>query len=113
MKSDTQPQRLYYRAREVAALTGLGLRTIRERMYADEIPSRKIGGSRLIPASWLHAQTDDEANGVAEEHRRKYRYTFGNGPFAHEGPLRLMGSAFSSHAIVRIPCNGILWTRVA
>jgi excisionase family DNA binding protein len=94
MKDDVTTRRLYYRAREVAELTGLALRTIRERLYADEIPSRKVGGARLIPAAWLHAGSDEEADLIAEEHRRKYRYTIGNGPFAHEGPLRAMASRF-------------------
>jgi|SRR5579884_131561 len=58
--------RLYYRAREVAALTGLGLRTIYQGVYAGWIPSRKIGNSRLIPASWLAAATDHEADAIAQ-----------------------------------------------
>ena len=41
--------RLYYRAKEVAVLTGLGLRTIYAGVYSGSIPSRKIGNSRLIP----------------------------------------------------------------
>jgi excisionase family DNA binding protein len=59
-------ERLYYRAREVADLTGLGLRTIYADIYAGIIPSRKIGDARLIPASWLLAQSDAEAEQIRE-----------------------------------------------
>ena len=52
-KSGPLPGRLYYRAKEVAALTGLSLRTIYAGVYAGWIPSRKIGNSRVIPAEWL------------------------------------------------------------
>lgn len=74
MRETTEPKaavnqndRLYYRAREVAALTGLGLRTIYEGIYAGWIPSRKIGNSRLIPAAWLFARTDREAENIATD----------------------------------------------
>lgn len=58
--------RLYYRPREVAELTGLGLRTIYADVYAGIIPSRKIGDARLIPASWLLAQTDEQAQEIRQ-----------------------------------------------
>lgn len=59
-------RRLYYRPREVADLTGLGLRTIYADVYAGIIPSRKIGDARLIPASWLLAQTDEQAEEIRQ-----------------------------------------------
>lgn len=59
-------ERLYYRPREVANLTGLGLRTIYADVYAGIIPSRKIGNARLIPAAWLLAQTDAEADDIRQ-----------------------------------------------
>lgn len=58
--------RLYYRPREVAQLTGLGLRTIYSNVYAGIIPSRKIGDARLIPAPWLPAHTDEEAETIRQ-----------------------------------------------
>ena len=63
-ESASAQSRLYYRPREVAALTGLGLRTIYEGIYAGRIPSRKIGDARLIPTSWLLAQNDTEAEEI-------------------------------------------------
>ena len=72
-ESASVQRRLYYRPREVAALTGLGLRTIYEGIYAGRIPSRKIGDARLIPASWLLAQTDTEADDI----RRAFAFQVG------------------------------------
>ena len=63
-QSALQP-RLYYRAKEVAMLLGLSLRTVYEGVYAGWIPSRKIGNSRLIPAVWLEATSDEEAQRIA------------------------------------------------
>lgn len=55
MQSDAvhETERLYYRPKEVAQLTGLGLRTVYKYIYAGEIPSRKIGNARLVPAEAL------------------------------------------------------------
>lgn len=74
-QSALQP-RLYYRAKEVAMLLGLSLRTVYEGVYAGWIPSRKIGNSRLIPAVWLEATNDEEAERIAsrlseEQERRR------------------------------------------
>ena len=80
----TSTTRLYYRAREVAALTGLALRTVYEGIYAGWIPSRKIGNSRLIPAAWLHAQTDREAE-IALGGFPRYQYTLGTRPRWRQG----------------------------
>ena len=85
-KGDLPPNpdaRLYYRAREVAALTGLSLRTIYAGIYAAWIPSRKVGNSRLIPAAWLHALTDREAETIARNFP-SYQYTLGTRPRCHE-----------------------------
>lgn len=68
-------ERLYYRPREVASLTGLGLRTIYADIYAGIIPSRKIGDARLIPASWLLARTDAEAEEIRQRLARPPRKT--------------------------------------
>ena len=62
-------KRLYYRAKEVASLLGLGLRTVYEGVYAGWIPSRKIGNSRLIPAAWLTAASQEDAAFIAEQFR--------------------------------------------
>lgn len=90
-ESASAQRRLYYRPREVAALTGLGLRTIYEGIYAGRIPSRKIGDARLIPASWLLAQTDAEADDIRQafafQHARnspKNQYSLGNRPRRRE-----------------------------
>ena len=108
MRSRAKPEqapaseRLYYRAREVAALTGLGLRTIYADVYAGIIPSRKIGDARLIPASWLLARTDEEAEEIrqalARPRRRnspKNRYSLGKSPRSSRRLLRLLRIAFS------------------
>jgi excisionase family DNA binding protein len=84
----SQPQvpRLYYRVREVATLTGLGLRTVYAQVYSGSIPSRKIGNSRLIPASWLAAGASDADRirtalaAPAASKTPKNRYTLGSAP---------------------------------
>lgn len=90
-------ERLYYRPREVASLTGLGLRTIYADVYAGIIPSRKIGDARLIPASWLLAKTDEQAEEIrqslARPRRRnspKNRYSLGKSPRAPRRLSRLL-----------------------
>ena len=46
-------EREYLRARDIARLTGLSLRTVR-RLIADEIvPSVKVRGARLVPRKGL------------------------------------------------------------
>jgi excisionase family DNA binding protein len=77
-------ERLYYRAREVAELTGLGLRTVYGLIYTGHIPSRKIGDARLVPAAWVTAENDEAAARIAEQFRTasipKNRYSLG---YAH------------------------------
>lgn len=96
-QSLSDQQRLYYRPREVAALTGLGLRTVYEGIYAGWIPSRKIGDARLIPASWLLAETDAQAEEIRQtfahsvrSNSPKNRYSLGNSPCTLPGLLRLV-----------------------
>lgn len=103
-RSEEPLERLYYRPREVAALTGLGLRTIYEGIAAGRIPSRKIGDARLIPASWLLAQTDIEADNIwqalASQRPRNFpenRYSLGKSPCDPRGLLRLLRIALSQH----------------
>jgi excisionase family DNA binding protein len=48
-------RRDYLRAREIAALTGLSLRTVRRRIADQTFPSEKWGGARLIPTARLEA----------------------------------------------------------
>jgi len=97
--------RLYYRAKEAALLLGLSLRTVYEGVYAGWIPSRKVGNSRLIPAAWLEASTDQEADRigarVAEAQRLRQsdspenRYSLDKSPRVLRGLLRLVRNAFS------------------
>lgn len=86
--------RLYYRAKEAAQLLGISLRTVYEGIYAGWIPSRKIGNSRLIPAAWLKAATDEEAAALTLAERatssHNIRYYFGNRPRMHAGRSRLL-----------------------
>lgn len=71
-------ERLYYRAKEVAALLGLSLRTIYEGIYAGWIPSRKIGNSRLIPAAWLKVGSDTSQEWLAQStNSPNNRYSLG------------------------------------
>lgn len=82
---ENESRRLYYRAKEVAALCGLSLRTIYEGVYSGWIPSRKIGNSRLIPAAWVEAETD-----AAAASYRNNRYYFGNRARTDAGRSRLL-----------------------
>jgi len=43
----------YFRAREIAELTGLSLRTVRRRIADETLRSVKWGGARLVSASEL------------------------------------------------------------
>ena len=47
--------REYFRAAEIAALTGMSLRTIRRWIRDDILPSTKLGGARLVAATDLKA----------------------------------------------------------
>lgn len=97
--------RLYYRAKEAARLLGLSLRTVYEGVYAGWIPSRKVGNSRLIPASWLEASTDREAEHISSQmgeakrarsrNSPKNRYSLAKSPRDLRGFLRLVRNAFS------------------
>ena len=92
--------RLYYRAKEVAVLTGLGLRTIYAGVYSGSIPSRKIGNSRLIPAAWIladqHAADEMARQAPPSEappgagRRRKLRYSVDDTPRHSRGVSRFL-----------------------
>ena len=43
----------YLRARDIADLTGVSLRTVRRWIAEGIIPSTKLGGARLVPRSEL------------------------------------------------------------
>jgi excisionase family DNA binding protein len=45
----------YIRAAEIAALTGMSLRTIRRWIAEEILPSTKLGGARLVAATDLKA----------------------------------------------------------
>jgi excisionase family DNA binding protein len=47
--------RQYLRAAEIAALTGMSLRTIRRWIAEEILPSTKLGGARLVAATSLKA----------------------------------------------------------
>lgn len=47
--------RQYLRAAEIAALTGMSLRTIRRWIAEEILPSTKLGGARLVAATDLKA----------------------------------------------------------
>jgi excisionase family DNA binding protein len=90
--------RLYYRVKEVAKLTGLGLRAVYSGIYDGSIPSRKIGNSRLIPASWLLAngkEAEEIKRAFEATHSPKNRYSFAFGPPAPGGPSHLVRLGFS------------------
>ena len=50
-----EPERLSYSVAEAAKVTGLGRTTIYGLIGSGELPSRKIGNRRLIPAKALEA----------------------------------------------------------
>jgi len=43
----------YLRARQIAEITGLTLRTIRRWIADGTLPSQKVGGARLVPKTAL------------------------------------------------------------
>jgi excisionase family DNA binding protein len=43
----------YLRARDVAEITGISIRTIRRWIAAGILPSTKVGGARLVPKTAL------------------------------------------------------------
>jgi excisionase family DNA binding protein len=47
--------RKYLRAGQIAALTGMSLRTIRRWIRAEVLPSTKLGGARLVATADLEA----------------------------------------------------------
>jgi excisionase family DNA binding protein len=47
--------RQYFRAVEIAELTGLALRTVRRRIADGTFPSTKLGGARLVAKADLEA----------------------------------------------------------
>lgn len=63
-------RRDYLRAREIAELTGLSLRTVRRRIADQTLSSEKWGGARLVPAEeltpsrkpapWEESENDEE-----------------------------------------------------
>jgi len=52
----------YLRARDIAALTGMSIRTIRRWIEDETLPSTKIGGARLVA-------TDDLKAALSAPHR--------------------------------------------
>lgn len=38
----------YFRAADIAALTGISIRTVRRRIADETLPSTKLGGARLV-----------------------------------------------------------------
>lgn len=48
-----KPQPDFVRPREVSERLGLGKTAVKARIKDGSIPSRKLGGARLIPRSWL------------------------------------------------------------
>jgi excisionase family DNA binding protein len=51
MKAGTK----YLRAAEIAALTGMSIRTVRRWIKEEVLPSTKLGGARLVAATDLEA----------------------------------------------------------
>lgn len=60
-KPDIPGTRLYYRPKEVAQKCGLGLSTVYEGIYRNEIPSRKVGGAVLVPAAFVEGRVKPNA----------------------------------------------------
>ena len=62
MTSDRQ----YLRAAEIAALTGMSLRTIRRWIAEEILPSSKLGGARLVADTSLKAALSAPHDGLQE-----------------------------------------------
>jgi excisionase family DNA binding protein len=61
--------RKYLRAVEIAALTGMSLRTIRRRIADHTIPSVKLGGARLVAMAGLKAVLSGSSDLVEDRTR--------------------------------------------
>ncbi len=51
----TGKQRIAYKPREVAALTGLSRSFVYQMIARGEIPVRRVGRAILVPAEWVEA----------------------------------------------------------
>jgi excisionase family DNA binding protein len=58
--------RVYLRAAEIAALTGMSVRTIRRWIKDEVLSSRKIGGARLVAAADLNAALSEAHAGLED-----------------------------------------------
>ena len=57
----TASTRRFYRVKEVSKMTGLPLSSVYWLITKGKIPSRKVGGTVLVPASWLESAAASEA----------------------------------------------------
>jgi excisionase family DNA binding protein len=64
--------RKYLRAGEIAALTGMSLRTVRRWIRAEVLPSTKLGGARLVATADLEAAFSREALQGPQEMTEEY-----------------------------------------
>jgi len=71
-------------------MTGLSLRTVRSGLASGWIPSRKLGDSRLIPAAWVHALTNAEADAIADRYSPNNQYYAASSPHGRAGYSRLL-----------------------
>ncbi len=57
----TASTRRFYRVKEVSTMTGLPPSSVYWLITKGQIPARKVGGTVLIPASWLDSAASAEA----------------------------------------------------
>lgn len=57
----TASTRRFYRVKEVSNMTGLPLSGVYWLISKSQIPSRKVGGTVLVPASWLDSAATNES----------------------------------------------------
>jgi len=68
--------RKYFRAVEIAELTGLGLRTVRRRIADGTFPSTKLGGARLVAKVDLEAAFSPAEADSGEEQNHDDSFTY-------------------------------------
>jgi excisionase family DNA binding protein len=57
----TANTRRFYRVKEVSEMTGLPLCGVYWLITKGQIPARKVGGTVLVPSSWLDSAAGDQA----------------------------------------------------
>jgi excisionase family DNA binding protein len=80
------PPRAYLRAGEIAQLCGVSLRTVRRWTASGALPSRKVGGVRLVPREALEEMISPAPPASFEEEPQTQAETAGTEIFGKASP---------------------------